>query len=403
MHRKSRSVDEDDDQHLLHEDTPLLANNTPPWYLLNKKRMLITITIVYLCCVFASGPLITFPTLVPLLMDEHVFEGESQQRLLTLSYSISMGTSYGLFFFTGMVFDWIGAKWSGVIGAVLTCIGFVGFALGVWFQGANYVLFLALPWSFEFGVLNSFSMYGFLWFLPQYQSLLSGLSNSSFQVAGGLSLLFVYLAQHNVTLVQSLFACALLCILAAFLIGIFVPSKHETMQAACRATGLKIDIDPPPMKQQLRNLKYQMSKHRLVNFLFIGWASSVNILLVLIIGNLYPFLILLTNDAQMTDALVNAYAPIFALGGAVLSVMMGFACDKFGIRAFLAVTNLLTVTLFVSMFLNMEATLYLFLTMIAAVYSAVALMTPRFSILYSTPPLFGSYYGIQVEIKLKSS
>lgn len=124
-------------------------------------------TIVYICCAICSGPLTSFPTLVPLLIDSGVFSGPEQYHQLTLMYTLAVSIAAGLFFFIGVAYDWLGAQICGVVGAIFVSLGFFGMAAALKWQFLNGLLYLAFPWTFISGVLNSFSVFGFVWFFPR--------------------------------------------------------------------------------------------------------------------------------------------------------------------------------------------------------------------------------------------
>jgi hypothetical protein len=149
-----------------------------PLFLRNKFLQTIAVAVVYICCAISSGPLISFPTMVtdmslhrfdqlkvPLLIKAGVFGGSEEH--LTLMYTLAIGTAAALFFFTGFAYDWLGAQWCGVIGAGFVSVGFFSMAAGIKWQSFNNVLYFAFPWTYVFGVFNSFSVFGFVWFFPK--------------------------------------------------------------------------------------------------------------------------------------------------------------------------------------------------------------------------------------------
>eukprot|EP01118_Nematostelium_gracile_P007177 TRINITY_DN2323_c0_g1_i1.p1 TRINITY_DN2323_c0_g1~~TRINITY_DN2323_c0_g1_i1.p1 ORF type:complete len:444 (-),score=35.48 TRINITY_DN2323_c0_g1_i1:89-1420(-) len=357
------------------------------------------IFVVWICCTIASGPLNSFPTLVPLLMEEKVFEGENQQFYLSLIYTMSFSIASSLQFFTGVAYDTIGARGSGTLGALLCSIGMFALAIGVRFPSANFLLFFGFPWTYQMGMLNSFCLFGFVWFFPRHQTLLMGIGNSSYQASVGLAIFYVYLDQAGYELIDSFLIFGILTVIAAAIVFPLIPSQDLILY---KATQVDSNFEPTPqlsIPTLIKKLYQEIMKNRLANALFFSYVCLINLLFVYFIGNLYPFLFALSGgNEEKTVEMVTYFSIIFAVTGGVGSIVLGFVCDRIGLRYFLGLSNLVMVGFICCIFRDSVVLEYLSLVLISVMSCIIALLGPRWSIYYTTPQYFGSFYGMQNSI-----
>jgi hypothetical protein len=110
------------------------------------------LSLVYLACICAAGPLSAFPTIQPLLVNAGVFyqgdsPAEKQAQLDQLSgvYTIAMGVSVGSFFILGYLYDATGARFSGFVGALGVAVGMAILWLATLFKPLHFLVYIGFP------------------------------------------------------------------------------------------------------------------------------------------------------------------------------------------------------------------------------------------------------------------
>ena len=124
-----------------------------------------------IACALASGPVSAWPTILPLLIDEEVFAGEHQKASFDAVYGLSMVMMLAVGLPAGLAFDELGGRTCGIAGAAMATLGLAGMAASTAgaAQGLSPLLYLAYPLAMAGGTINTYSLYSFLWFLPEHQ------------------------------------------------------------------------------------------------------------------------------------------------------------------------------------------------------------------------------------------
>lgn len=73
-------------------------------------------------------------------------------------------------------------------------------ALAIKFNKANDLLFVGYPLLNLAGTINSYGIYGFTFFFPNYQSLIFGLATSSSQISGLIAYVLEFMVKANISL-----------------------------------------------------------------------------------------------------------------------------------------------------------------------------------------------------------
>lgn len=72
--------------------------------------------------------------------------------------------------------------------------------LAIKFNKVNDLLFVGYPLLNLAGNINSYGIYGFTFFFPNYQSLIFGLANSSSQISGLIAYVLEFMVKANISL-----------------------------------------------------------------------------------------------------------------------------------------------------------------------------------------------------------
>jgi MFS family permease len=152
------------------EEKPLLDQSS---FKRNTWRTHFRAVLAAISCCLASGLLLGYPTIVPLVAPTGVFaqgcpngnitncasQGLQFQNLYNVAWST---TNVGILF-VGIFFDRFGARASAVIGACLTAVGFIPLWAATMFPGrADWLLFIGFPLIQVAGMLNSMAVLGLL-------------------------------------------------------------------------------------------------------------------------------------------------------------------------------------------------------------------------------------------------
>ena len=332
-----------------------------PWIFRGKSNRWMSMIIYTIACTFASGPVMAFPTLVPLFEAEGLFTSNGETKaetefLYNLVYTIASAGMFLVSLPAGMIFDSCGGRAAGVYGALLTMVGVFMMYLSVEFPSTlGWIFFLGYPVATGSGFINQNSLYSFMWLLPENANLINGIAMGAQALSDMLALIAVWLNDaYGIPISYSLLGLCILNVLAAIVLQFFVPTRRyyldlgrklnrngesqvgELQVAAAQVSPI---IEDSACTKIYKSIQEACKQPTLITLLmsfssvyFLSTTIQVEYMLFYY-EDLWPSPVP-TNPSTIVTFLVNTYAVVYGLGGFVSSVFGGALCDQMGIRYF---------------------------------------------------------------------
>lgn len=166
--------------------------NVPDRFKTQARRWLLLIVMSLLGSA-AFGPLSSWPTLEPILIREHVFEGPDQKAKLASVFSIATGVGAMSGLAAGMLYDNFGPRWSGAFGLLSSAASMLCMALAVKVTSLNWLLWISYPAVMCFGQVAIQMTYAWYWLLPNNENSVSSVSAAIQVVSDSFVLVAVWL------------------------------------------------------------------------------------------------------------------------------------------------------------------------------------------------------------------
>ena len=421
-----------------------------PWHLATEKRRWVSLTIYVGFSVLASGPLQSWPTLEPVLVDMGVFQGGNQKSRLAEVYSIAQGFSMASALFAGILFDRVGPRVICVYASLACGLLMAGLVVSISNPALNDLLYVVYPCLTVAANMQNYGVYGWLWLLPESQNTINGIAGALFALGDTLVILLVILHNYcGVTLTTSFGGCAVVCLVTAGVCHLTVPSRelhvgcaHAVVSAQRRErmtlSGLsygsetergqvghreeatqKRDGDQNHTQNNVteENTRQEMAAVRCIGFaeewtnlelvwtvmyrmyfvpnlVFLAWAVLLYIFVLYPSVEMYSYYAaLLPNDATR---LVDLYAVIYGTLGAISAFGFGMLSDRLPFVDTVLYCNVSVVVFLVTLVMRSfvaQVVAQLALTLLVNVFIILAC---RFALQYAPPELFGTFSGLQM-------
>ena len=209
-----------------------------PAYLLTRRRRWCSLIVVCCALAVANGPVLTWQTLVPIMIeDEGVFRSTGHP-LYHLDTIFAIGNGLGALtnLPAGMVFDRIGPRKTAIIGALFTSVGLVGLGLCMHNPSLNGGMYFFYPLTTIFAFLNSWGAFAYLWLLPESPALVNACICAAFSLSDCLGLLAAVLHNnHGVSLHAFFFTLGAGAMVTAWVSAMLLPGKEEFLRLAANA------------------------------------------------------------------------------------------------------------------------------------------------------------------------
>jgi len=380
---------------------------------------------------FSAGPFASWPTLEPLLIDQGVWAGPDQKANLSSVFSIATGVSLVGMFFAGVMYDAIGPRLTGVIGAWGAALSLLLLAVGVQVPSLNWLLWIAYPAANVFGYMNHYDVFAWLWLLPDDQSTVAALTGAIQCLSDSFCLLAVLL--HHLLGVQMstyfLFT-AVFSTVAGFIALAYVPGRKETSeyaaaimsyqaaQAAAKATsqgyGATDDFfdDDTPFQRQisedvssswvaieesgkaLKNTCILFAKvHPTIMSLMAFYFMATYMFNVYPLFEMYPFYTDLVGKAKAVE-LVDIFGGLYAVIGAACILAFGVIVDRIGLHKAIVYVSVLTLANGICYAIPRVDVQVAGQVLLAFTSNTWYVTLPRVAIAYGPPELFGTISGV---------
>ena len=209
-----------------------------PAYLLTRRRRWCSLIVVCCALAVANGPVLTWQTLVPIMIeDEGVFRSTGHP-LYHLDTIFAIGNGLGALtnLPAGMVFDRIGPRKTAIIGALFTSVGLVGLGLCMHNPSLNGGMYFFYPLTTIFAFLNSWGAFAYLWLIPESPALVNACICAAFSLSDCLGLLAAVLHNnHGVSLHAFFFTLGAGAMVTAWVSAMLLPGKEEFLRLAANA------------------------------------------------------------------------------------------------------------------------------------------------------------------------
>jgi len=167
------------------------------WRFGTATRQVVGFLICFFMCCMAKAPIGVWPTLEPLLGEEHVlgstkgYATESLNNVQILAFSIIslLSIPYGVFY------DVFGPALTGAVGTIIAAVGLYGMGVSIANQELNWLLFWTYPVATAGGAMNSYAILGWLWIYPKQQNLITGLIGVIYAASDGVAIIAVWLTE----------------------------------------------------------------------------------------------------------------------------------------------------------------------------------------------------------------
>jgi MFS family permease len=373
-----------------------------------------------------SGPVVSWPTLEPILIEEGVFSGPDQQKDLSTVYSISAGTMMIASFVAGIAYDRFGPRVMAVGGTLLAAASLIGMSVALSNRNLNGLLFVFYPLATFFGQSNVFGCYAWLWLLPRSQNTVNSLAAAVQTLSDSIALVAVYLhsSQQYRLSMQTFFASlAVFALLACAVLTILVPSFADNrrytraglqMMGAANAeaadaggadagvAGAGIAASVPSSRSccarecaLCRDSVAAAGLHRGTSIAFLLYCMLTWLFFLYPSVQMYPFYEALLGTRQATR-LVDIFALIYGLGGAVAVVAFGRLVDSVGVRRVLYWTNVSSALFLAALLQRSFAWQVAAQVLETLTLNSMVVLCFRYAMLYAPPELFGTFSGLFV-------
>jgi MFS family permease len=311
-----------------------------PWQFSSIQGRWASLFIVSIACVISMGPVMSWPTLEPLMQAQGIFKsrGESVETTNSLYSEVYQLSNIVMFLASlpsGLLFDAVGGRASGLIGAFGTSLGLLLMAIAAFdAKEYDYLLFIGYPMATAFGMLNTNALYTFIWLIPEDQNFISGVISGVTALADMLALIAVFLHdKFNLPISSYFMSFSLLSILSSGIFFFFVPDrgleKHakdvilkELIEAGAEETAPSdIHKAPQGVFTKISRAWRELYKYFTISILVIVFSS------VYFVAIIYPFQVMLpyykaiwpSNSLENGTAvtLVNVFAVVYGCGGFV--------------------------------------------------------------------------------------
>lgn len=388
-------------------DAPAVA---APAHLQGEGKVWAALGWLMLASAVASGPVTSWPTLEPLLMAEGVFQGSggddgeaSYEAIYSLGLVVLLATGLP----AGLLFDRYGGRALGCGGAVTAAVGLVLMAVAArWPDKWDWLLFVGYPIAMLGGTINTFSLYSFIWLLPDHQNTVNGIAAGIPALSDMLALVAVWLHNAVGLPISAFFLGLAAASLAAAAVSLAVaPPQDYCMACAAAHMAAQVGGTAPPVDgdsgapESVRSVIVRawgtIKRRPTASSLVVAWSTVYCLAMMYPIqGMLFYYRALWGTESTTPQTLVNVFAVVFGAGGFVCAIGGGYLCDRVGLVNFtLAVSAcaLSTAVLLVVPTPAAQIAAQLDLTLGMGLYLIVIL---RYCILYSPPELFGSMSGL---------
>mmetsp|Transcript_42312 Transcript_42312/g.95714 ORF Transcript_42312/g.95714 Transcript_42312/m.95714 type:complete len:716 (-) Transcript_42312:117-2264(-) len=415
-----------------------------PAHLESKFGRILSFCGVVLTCAVASGPVAAWPTLEPLLAAEGVFQENAKEGEIggedsfNAVYGIATVVMLASSLPAGIVFDKMGANFCGWFGALGAATSLGGMSLAAAYPAKyDWVLFVAYPGAMTFGILNTYSMYAFVWLLPENQNLVTGIATGVSALSDMFALLAAFLYEtHGMPLHLFFAGLAVASALAAVFCALIVP-QHEyimrcaeafaeegmesaggetegsaaqhtenesllyDMPTADSATNPLLQKHPAPRRESKLFRSYaELKRHAWLSGIILAFSTVYCLSMMYPIQEMYFYYEALwptsegEHETSVASRLVNNFALVYGVGGFFCAVLGGMLCDSIGVCRFtvaVALCALSTSCIIVLRHPVFQIMAQIGLTLGFSLYSVVLM---RYSTLYAPPDIFGTFTGL---------
>mmetsp|Transcript_7983 Transcript_7983/g.25517 ORF Transcript_7983/g.25517 Transcript_7983/m.25517 type:complete len:459 (-) Transcript_7983:283-1659(-) len=377
------------------ESSPLVAQGKPSFSF----RLSLRIFTVLVGCVLASGTLSGFPTLQPLLADAGAFSSlgsrASAMNRLSQVYTIASGVSIGLYLLIGWLYDRIGARKAGVVGALGVVVGMVLMSASLWSPRLSVLLYLALPLTDTAGFLNSMAVFGFIWHVPAYQATVLGLGNASAQLTAAMVFILVALVHAGLALKWAFLVFAVLALIAAVVTWLAAPSKQEVFAQVKVALGTCPPemLEPRPLVGAIRDSLRVMNMHRGVTIVFFVSQASAYYLVQYWFAYYGEFAAAVFGRDE--GARLSYWVSItYSVCGAALTPLLGPVLDRLGLFRFFCLSSVCFVVFAVTSLVGSVPAQLVSICAAMVFFCAWMTFLTKWGTVYCPPDLFGTYFGV---------
>jgi len=367
----------------------------------------------------ASGPLQSWNTLEPILMQMGVFEGAGQQGQLTEVFSIAVGFAAGGSCVGGLIYDRIGPKLTATFTAAVASVLLLMLCASVSIRSLNWTIYVVYPLLTLVGNCNTFGMTAWLWLLPGSQNTVAAMMVSVTALSDSLVLLLVWAHDsYGVPLSVSFATMAALSLLTALVEFLLVPSKEENLklaalvieekfkrQEAAGASYMYAAMDAEEAAEfegrgdQACCCEAECAAVRNVSTIALRLYPTANVLhtvflILLYMCTVWPSLVMyeyyvaLVGEPRATQ-LVNLYAGLYGIGGALAAFLFGIVMDHVSFATAVGITTglggLMSLMAVDASWAFVAAQCILVISINVGI-----IIVQRFAMLYA-PELFGTY------------
>lgn len=403
-----------------YQNVPPIPPTVPtPWQYSSITRKWVSLYIVTAACAIVSGPVMSWPTLLPLFQAQGVFKSSSsQESLFNIVYTIACGAAFVTSLPAGIVFDQYGGRACGIYGALGSSVGLFIIALSCLYpEEYSWLLFIGYPLTMSAGFLSSNCVYTFNWLLPDSQNFISGLNGGATALSDMLAIVAVWL--HNsfgLPITTFFFGLSFICVLSALICMYFVPRQDFAMQCAMEVVIGRSDTENGglPSTQQdsySSNFEEISSLEKISRSWNVFCMRPKIFILVLAFSSVYFLSIILPIQDMFyyyqaiwpgvigfhtAISLVNMYAIIYGCGGFICAIVGGKLCDAIGVVNFTLVIALCSLTTVVCLLIETKTSqivAQILLTFGSNLYGIVII---RYCVLYVPQDLFGTASGLMM-------
>lgn len=323
---------------------------------------------------------------------------DAQLTLLGNMYTVAAGLSQMSVLPLGITFDRYGPRWTAMDGAATCAFGLLLITIALQLDQSNLALVSSLGYAGLFvadigSYLNSYSLNGFLFLMPEHQSFVVSLAGSSYAGAAFLSMLPNVLVQ----LCGWPFHAALTVMFALAIVGLglgYLCPDHKEYLEAARALVGDDSLRPRPLTESVCSTWDIVKQHLLMHVIFGTCFVSMNVFFLYYGSVFFPLVTHYLGSPSQASEVMDWYNMFYAVLGIIAGPVAGKVADIVGFPCYIVFATvfqaLFTAFIFVPTFQGQLAAAFL-----CSCWSPlIQFIINRWCVYYAPPDLLGTLMGL---------
>lgn len=335
----------------------------------------------------------------PLQVELQLEEGcDAQLTILGNMYTVAAGCSQMSVLPLGIIFDRYGPRWTAMDGALTCAFGLALIIVAIQIDQSNLALVSGLGYAGLFiadigSYLNSYSMNGFLFLMPEHQSFIVSLTGSSYAGAALLAMLPNLLVQiYGWPFHLSLYV---MCGIALFgmSLGYFCPNHEEYLEAARTLLG-DASLRARPLMESVCSTWEIVKQHLLMHVIFGACFVSMNVFFLYYGSVLFPLVTHFLDSPTKASEVMDWYNMFYAVLGIIAGPIAGKVADLVGFPCYIGLATIFQAFFSACIFIPTYEGQLLAAFICCCWSPLITFIINRWCVYYAPPDLLGTLMGL---------